>query len=575
MASGYALPSTGGSRHGHSHSYSGTHLSPGKSVPYAFPTSNGKYVKKAVSNSSLYTHTETSRETSPVSAHHDNVKPHSSFTPFEQNGFPIQENGHLYKHTHSHSSSPMKSRPRGESDLGRPADSRSSVYKPTLDSIPAASSSWLSLPEALTSLLVSLPCVLASVSYSSMSGAIAQDFPPLSAYAQLQEVTLLSSNVVELANTSISTGLIEACILTSSTLLLVGILAKMQSSERTLDRRKAVTTLRINSVLSASSLQTIAMRILSVGLPFYASMQLGGMRVGLVLLVAIAAGFTCADVPLTPSIQGMKDLWSAKVATTALFVLSFITDEIGLTIGTPLANVIFGYIALTISILVVQPPLPSIGGTLASKQDSKRTSPMSASTLWSRNRLEAARTTAASPLTCSVGDTNITLAAGILLAIITILSSMLLPTPPIISASAIVFSTLTVASMACTILYSLPSALRSQSKAGLALGCLMTASCSFLFSPSLWPGTVCNGGLSALSFLAVLYDTNGSAAHKHSHDDHDHAHNAHTHHHHGHRNAEGGYSALTKLILSQCEPGSLISSILSEKDSRRIAYFTM
>lgn len=573
MASGYALPTTKGSHHGYSHSYSGIHLSPDRSASKTFAHSNGSHVKKAVSNSSLYTHAETSRETSPIPSPNAHQNHHDPFAAFNQNIVGHQENGHLSHHTHNHSWSPMKSRPRGESDLGRPAELKSSAYKPVLESIPAASTSWFSLPEALTSLLVPLPCLLASASYSAMSGSTMQGFPPLSVYARLQEASLLDSTEANSATLNRSSGFIESCILTSSTLLLVGILAKMQSSERMLDRRKgpSATSLELTNLLNVSSLQLMAFRALSLALPFYASMQLGGMRTGLVLLISIAAGLMCGDGSRATSFQDIKDMWSSKVATSAAIVLSFITDEIGLTIQTSLTRVILGYIALIVSIFVLQSPLPTIAGTIVPRYDSKTTSPVSGSVSWSQFRSDGLTSSAASPLTCSVGDTNITLAAGVLLAIVTVFSSVLLPTPPSITAPAIILSTLTVASMASAILFSLPSALRSQSKAGLALGSLMTASCSFLYSPSLWPGTICNGGLSALSFLGVLYDTNGAASHRHSHDDHDHTHNVHKHHDHP---AASEYSAFTKVIIAQCEPGSLIFSILSDKDSRRIAYFT-
>ena len=575
MASGYALPLTGGSRHGYSHSYSGIHLSPGKSASNAFPNRNGSYVKKTFSNGSLYTHAETSRETSPVSPYHEQQKSYNNFATFEQNVAAFQENNRSHQHTQSLSRFPMKSRARGESDLGRPADLTNHTYKPTLESIPPAPTSWFSLSEALTSLLVPLPYVLTSASYSSLSGSTAQAFPPLSVYTQSpEEAALLHTIVTDATTTSLFSGVIETCILTSSTLLLVGILAKMQSAERMLDRRKGSSagSLHMSSCLTPSSLQSIVTRALSLGLPFYASMQVGGTRTGLILLVAVAADLTCPDRIVKPSFDRLKDVWSSKVATSAAFVLSFITDEIGLTIQRPLTNVILGYLALATSVLVLQPPFPTISGSAMSRADSKAPSPVSGSTPWSRHRADGFRVSATSPLICSVGDTNITLVAGILLAFITILSSTLLPSPPSISVSGIIITTLTVAFAACTLLFSRPSSLRSQSKAGLAFGCLIAASCSFLFSPSLWPGTVCNGGLSALSFLGVLYDTNGPTAHKHSHDDHDHAHSAQTHSHHPH--AEGGTSAFTKFIMSKCEPGSLLFSILSEKDSRRIAYFT-
>lgn len=238
--------------------------------------------------------------------------------------------------------------------------------------------------------------------------------------------------------------------------------------------------------------------------------------------------------------------------------MSFIADELNLTIRNSLTNVILGYLALTISLLVLQPPLPNTAGTAEPTN--------------MRSHAENVTSWSTSPLTCSAGDINITLAAGTVLSVATIIASAILQTSPFISTSAMIFSTLTVAAMASAVLFAAPAGLRSQSKAGLALGCLVTASCSFLFSPSLWPGTVCNGGLSALSFLSVLYDTHALRTHKHSHEDHDHAHNVHTHHQH--QPTEVGYSAFTKFILARCEPGSLVSSIISEKDSRRIAYFT-
>ena len=565
MASGYALPSAGGSRHGHSysHSYSAIHLSPDRPTN-AFPRSNGTPLKKAVSNGSLYTHAERSRENSPSPiAELNQNQPH--YPGFDQNAFAVKAHGSISAHAHTHSSPSMKSRPRGESDLGRPADLQSKVYRPALETVPAASTSWFSLPEALTSLLVPLPYVFASASYSSMIGWTANDFPPFAVYEPPSSEGLWSPLTGDFVERQRSSGFLETCIMTSSTLLLVGILAKLQSAERVLDRRKGVSasSFSIAAITSTSALKAMASRVCSIALPFYAATQLGGTRVGLIMLMAIAADLTCATKTAQPSLQSVKDIWSSKVATSSVMVLFFITDEAGLTIYTPLKNVVLGYLALATSVLFLQPPLPSV-----SRPVSKSGSPTSTSALWSRIRSEGV-------LTTSPGNTTSTLLAGVVLAVFTVLSSMLVSSPPVISTSTIILTTFTVAAMAASLLFSAPAALRSESKAGLALGCLTTASCSFLFSPSLWPGTVCNGGLSALSFLGVLYDTNGSSSsHSHTHDSHDHAHNVHSHHGH-HRHSEGGHSAFTKFVLAQCEPGSLVCSILSEKDSRRIAYFTV
>ena len=544
MASGYALPSAGGNRNGHiySHSYSGIHLSPQKPISNGFANANGLPVKKATSNGSLYTHVELSRENSPSAELNQN---HNHYPGFEQNALAVQENARVSRHAYSRSDSPMKGRSRGESDLGRPADPRHTIYHPVLESISAVSTSWFSLPEALTSLLVPLPYLFASASYSSMLGWTAEDFPPFAVYERPSQSPFSSTVQIDLADRYRSSGLLETCILTSSTLLLTGILAKMQSAERVLDRRKASSPsgFSLGGLASGSALKAILMRTLSIALPFYAAMQLGGTRVGLLMLVAIAADLRS----MQPSFEALKDVWSAKVATSSVMVLCFIMDEAGFTLFNSLQNVVLGYLALALSILFLQPPLPGVSGP-----GSRPSSPALG--------------------LGSVVDANCTLAAGVILAVFTILASMLTSTPPTISTSTIILTTLTVAAMAASILFSRPSTLRSQSKAGLAFGCLVAASFSFLFSPSIWPGTVCNGGLSALSFIGVLYDTNASpSSHKHDHD-HAHAHNAHTHHHHAPESE--AKSAFTKFVMARCEPGLLVYGILNEKDSRRIAYFT-
>ena len=144
-----------------------------------------------------------------------------------------------------------------------------------------------------------------------------------------------------------------------------------------------------------------------------------------------------------------------------------------------------------------------------------------------------------------------------------------------------IFSTLSVAAMSAAMLFGKPATLRSEFPTGLGLGCLLTACCAFLYSPSLWPGTVCNGGLSALCFLGVLFDNNNTItedhAPQHTHTRTAHASHNHDHHHHDHGLAHASpttHSALTAILLNRCEPGSLLHQILSEEDSRRILYFT-
>lgn len=568
MASGYALPSVGSVHDGHTYS---TLLAP-SSRPNGFLKGNG-HIRKAPSTGGLYTHAEASHETTP-SPNAAVERPHYPFPSHQHNTDAFEHNGHVHhNHNHNHgrsrSFSPMTStRPRGGSDLGRPANGRPAAYKPTLEGVPRASASWFSLPEALTALLIPMPYLFASAAYSTTFGASWDSFPPLSAYDR-PERTEVKDDVA--ASSPAPSGFIEACTLTASTLLLVGVLAKLRSPDRISDRRKDSTGRSLSALRQASAWQTMALRALSLGLPFYASMLLGGMRTGLVLLIAVAANLTCTDWKTGFSTQALKQVWSSKVATSTVILLSFISDELGLTLRTSMSDLILGYLALGVSVLALQPPLPILAGGSSSSSGAKMASPTVSGSF---------RLSAASPLTCSAGDINLTLFAGAAMAMVSVLASTILGAAPPVSIGAVILGTLAIATMSAAILFSQPATIRGESKAGLALGCFATASCSFMFSPSLWPGTLCNGGLSALSFLGVLYDTHASSPshghHDHDHHAHSHDHSGHTHHHnhHAHQHSDAGGSALTKFLKSKCEPGDLFHSILSEKDSRRIAYFT-
>ena len=569
MASGYALPTTNGGSHfqpGHSHSYSASHLSPGK-APSSFHNGSeyGSSVRKAASNGSLYTHAEVSRETSPmVSPNYERAQFH---TPYEQNTFAFQEKVRLQapaaKHMHSHSRSAMKGRQRGESDLGRPAEPRSG-YRPTLsrlDSAPAASTTWFSLPEALTALLIPLPYMLASTVYSSTTGELLDGgFAPLPAYARMQHGAAARGKVLPVQKFSKDSGLAEACALSAATLLLVGLVAKVQAFGGVLDRRKDSAGLQkqVNALLQLSTLRTMILTALSLGLPYYAAMQIGGMRAGLVQLVATTASFSSNDTTFRRSFLDWRHLATSRIATLGVLLLSIATDMANLTYHAPVMHLATGYLALLISVCVLPPPLPTFSTSSNSKSS---TSSLRGGT---------------SPAVRSTTDIDTTLLAGVVLSLLTgLVSWWLAISPSHYGIPALSYGTISVVLMTAAILFSQPHTLQSDAKAGLGLGCFLTASCAFVYSPTLWPGTIINGGIAALSYLGVLYDTSSTHAHGH-HDDND---NDHVHttpaHKHDHGILDGSRSILTKFLLEHCKPGSLVHGILKEKDSRRIAYFTL
>jgi len=417
--------------------------------------------------------------------------------------------------------------------------------------------------------------MLASAVYASVTGETLEGgSPPLPAYARMQHGAGGKSVVLPEKRFSKDSGLIEACALAAGTLLLVGLAGRIPSSKQALDRRKD-SVAQTQALWRPAALQKMVLRALSLGLPFYATMQIGGMRVGLVLLTSIAANITSPDVSFRWLDMEWKQLIFSRLATTVVLAMSFITDAVGWTFQAPLLDLSLGYLALTCSVVLLHPPLPTASAASASvsRSSSKASTPTSGSAPWSKGMRESGPV---STLAASPGDANMTLVAGAVLSLVTIAASMWLDvTPSHYSIHALVIGALSVAAMAAAVLFTKPYTIRSQHKAGLGLGCLITASCAFLYSPSIWPGTVCNGGLCALSFLSVLYDTNASVEQKnHEIDVHEHAHNTYTHHHHS-ETPEGSHSVFTKFMLDRCQPGSLFYGILSEKDSRRIAYFTL
>ncbi|OQN99800.1 hypothetical protein B0A48_14570 [Cryoendolithus antarcticus] len=552
MASSYALPTI--ASHGYSKSHSGIYLAPGSAQQHG-------HVRKAASNGALFTHNETSRENSPyaspiheldraeafqtnISAVHDNHLNHS------------HTHDHAHSHDrglkHSHSNASMKSRTRGESDLGRPADPSSGAYRPSLDSIPAASTSWSSLPEALTAMLIPLPYILASAAYGPGSPAtVGNVAAPLSALDRLRESVSKAGTPVSREALGHSPGLLEACTLASGSLILVGLLGKIRASERVLDRRKDAPPIpRRTGRLPSGLAQRIVTSALSISLPFYGAMKLGGARTGLVLLAAIASDWSCVDGAQRQSLHEWGRILTAKKAT-ALAMVSCALIDLAISQRVASHDVLLGYLTLAMAIALLPAPLP----TLASS------APMPKS---------GGRLLAVSSLIRGPGPTNVTVVAGLVMSVITIGLSLVLSRSPSISLPAIVLSTLSIAAMAAATMFVQPSVMRTQSKLPIALGCSLVALAALIFPATSWYTTLLNTALPLMVFAAISFDTS-RANDTHAHD---HAHNTHTHTRSHKTLPSGDHSIFTKFAIARCTPGGLMHGILLEKDSRRIAYFT-
>lgn len=458
------------------------------------------------------------------------------------------------------------------SNLGKNGSAATFGFSPIEETPTPLSTSWLQLPEALTALLIPLPYIFASFAYPSIVGQGRNIIPGLE---NGNEKLLDSISKMSIGDTvATSQQLLHACTLSSATLILVGIISKIRdTADQPLDRRKSYPDSGSNRnsfivPLGMVSLRRITANILSVLLPFYATMQLGGAQTSLILLTAVAAGLGGLEQK-----PGKHTLWDAlrrtvrtRKATCA--VLLFIACS-GITQASSKVGVLLGYTALTISVLAVPPPLPTAGWSL-------------------RTGLEDANGSATkvslpkpvSLLISTAADSLLTLAAGLLLTLATIVFSVVSASSPSIAHHAILFSTLSAASTTALVFFALPSALRTQKKGGLGLGILFIIACTTRDHADTWWTLTLFSLSCVILFAAVTFDTGSSGLsqpHLHNHHSgHAHDHDPHHHdpHHHDHH-LHGNHSRLSAFLIKRCAAGSILHSILIEKDSRRIAYFGM
>ena len=414
--------------------------------------------------------------------------------------------------------------------------------------------SWLELPEALTALLVPLPYLFASLAYPHVIGQTRNPTTPL------PEAAAESPSPAE-QNITNGARLLHALTLASATLLLAGLVAKIRSSlDQPLDRRKAESSRSPAEALrDTSTLKRVGGNILGVLLPFYAAMQLGGSKTALVLLTAMAAGFGALDRK-----PGKHTRWDdlrrtlrTRKATCVSLCIGIFADVavFGYTTAT-----VFGYSALLTSILLVPPPLPTAGFSLITGIQNQGSYSTKGST-------RASLPKPSSPLISTSEDTLLTLASGVLLSMTTVLCSSFVSSSPSLSHHAVLFSTLSVASATALVFFSLPAALRSSKHIGLSLGAIVIAGVNTWEHLYSWPETLSVPLVYFLFILAISFDTK-SASHSHSHAPHDHSHEHEVGHH-----LHGNHSRLSAFLIARTTPGSIIHSVMIEKDSRRIAYF--
>lgn len=435
---------------------------------------------------------------------------------------------------------------------------------------------WITITEAISSMIVPLPYVLASLSCGTYSihRFVLQEatVPPMG-----QSTTGVNPN----PNARFlpgDGGLIYASILTSATLLLVGCKGKISSATKTLDRRKSSLGTRgrassLPSQTTKARAQQIIGRIFSVALPFYATFKLGGDRVALVMLVALAADIIRVEDEITElkTIKGWRRLLMHRRWTLASIFLQVFWDLAGSSTYSAAWDFCIGYLALTLSILFIPPPFPLHKPKSSATSSSVSTSASRVlATQWDARTIARPvpdLPTKTSPLVSTAQDVNLTLAAGVLVgAFGCILFLASTKSAGSLSLMAIALGFLSICATALTFLVVQPRSIRQNRGLGLLLGSSLSLVIMAILRGDPWTLITFQALFIGTSFTATTLDTHllssTSARSEHQH----HSVTLNTSRH-------GQSSRFSELLIRSFQHWPLLHSILVEKDSRRIFYF--
>ena len=428
---------------------------------------------------------------------------------------------------------------------------------------------WITSQEAINAILVPLPYALASLVFGF--GIVPHFGASVERPMSLVE-SIVDENNTRRSSSAASSPLALACGLTALTLAIVGLRGKFAQAMGSVDRGAASSSMKSFKIIEYAQLaRRVVGRILTVGLPYYATSHLGGVRVATVLLLALASNIAATedDHRELSTFKGWKRLLKFRKFTVTSILLQLVCDVTGMTNGLTMLSIALGYLSLSMAILVLPPPFPSLRPR-ASMVNSDSPAPETSS--WGVTSAKDPKPSTIitdSSLTRTPEDINITLAAAALLG----LSSYAISLPTTFGAGAKLTTHLLPWGVlsACTAVLALtltePATLRSNRGIGFALGSIGSCVLTVTVYNDDWRSFVYQSILISVSFAAYSLDTHRVVSRSsHSH-----------HHHHQNHKAQtaqvGGPSRFTNYILHKVQPWPLLHTIIMEKDSRRIFYF--
>jgi len=442
---------------------------------------------------------------------------------------------------------------------------------------------WSTARAIVSAVLIPLPCVLASMAFGIGSVPainVTKQIPLAVARTILDD----SPNDKEQSFGQVSDWTLTFA-LTSMTLLLVGLRGKLNEVMGTLDRRKRKPSLAPVDALKirawshvARRARRVAGRVLTVGLPFYAASKLGGVRVALVILVALASNIMNDDNDSTEytTLQSWSQLAANSPCTVASILVQLVCDLSGITSRVTMSTILLGYMALGLAIFVFPPPFPSSRPKTSIVTSSAPTSESSTSTAlatpWEAPlSLENQRPSMMylSPMISTSEDVDLTIWSGVAFALLSFLLFILRWSAGATSQTSIVWGILASCTAALALTNTEPASLRYHGHFGFVLGSLISCLLLTRLHHDPWRTFVYQSILAVVCLAAMKIDNRVLSSLPSS--------SAHRHHHHqrtkSHPVNSVQLSRVSAFVLDKARPWPLLHSIIAEKDSRRIFYF--
>ena len=435
---------------------------------------------------------------------------------------------------------------------------------------------WLSTKEMISSLLVPFPCVLASLAYGFQ--IVPRSLKDTTTLQELAGSVLEKTAHPEDRPKAQLLALALTCGLTSGTLLLMGLKGKAtQTFDSSLERRKSHMGVTKNLELQPGMLviRKIAIRILAVGLPLYATSELG-IRVALIMLVAMASNIMNQNeaVDLING-KNLTQLLNQRKYAVGAILLQVLCDLSGFTNYRPVASICLAYVALGISILILPPPYPSHAPRSSAVTSNAPVSASSTSAVlsipWetpsSTEATSSPVSSGISPLVCTPMDVDLTIFSGTIMGAMAMIMFLILRSSAgASSVSSLVGTILAPCAGALALTIADMKSLWTTRGLGLVIGSL--TSCLALASVNHeWSVFAYQSVLIGISFAATKLDTHAALS----------SHSQHDYQHHNHRSSAiiepKNMSRFSALVLAQVRGWQLLEQIISEKDSRRIFYF--